>query len=139
MDSYILVDSGQSQDLRLASVYWRPATVVLGMEPEPCEASNTPSAQDEEPEELSTTRRAIRHRLREDTAYGTARSLISFLAGLTIFGLVVVAIMSVEFLPGQVMNEVVIVLGVEVLATIVGAAFLHAMLDLADANLRRQF
>tara|TARA_R110002072_G_scaffold87129_4_gene196649 strand:+ start:4342 stop:4860 length:519 start_codon:yes stop_codon:yes gene_type:complete len=136
-DSYVLVDSGQNETDRMASPYWRPATAVLGMDPPP--ASPAPPAVPTMPEvPFTPSRHAIRGRLRQDTAYGTARSLITVLAVVMLLFLFVGGLAAMPRGSSVSQLSVLIAIGLEALGTIAAAAFLHGMLDIADANLRRQ-
>ena len=136
-DSYVLVDSGQNETDRMASPYWRPATVVLGMEPPPTPPA--PVVAPTAPEvPFTPSRHAIRGRLRQDTAYGTARSLIAILAVVMLLFLVVGGFAAMPGGPSSHKLAVLIAMALEALGTIAAAAFLQGMLDIADANLRRQ-
>ncbi len=87
---------------------------------------------------FTPSRHAIRGRLRQDTAYGTARSLIAVLAVVMLLYLVVSGFAALPGGQATYKIAVLVATALEVLATIAAAAFLHGMLDIADANLRRQ-
>lgn len=137
-DSYVLVDSGQNETDRMSSPYWRPATTLLGIEPP---AAKPGKSREPEPTEPSApTRLQVRARLRQDSAYGTARGLISILAAVALLSIVVIGLAAV-FAAGIDMSSrlaALIALGLEALGVIAAAAVLHAVLDLADGSLRRE-
>ena len=135
-DSYVLLDSGQNETERMASIAWRPVTAVLGMEPPAAAAPAAPVADDPEP----TPEEAVRNQVRQRTAYGTARGLIHLLAGLALFGLFVVSLVAVVA-PGLDFGArliILLTLVLESFAVIVAAAMLQAILDIADCNLQNR-
>lgn len=138
-DSYVLVDSGQNETDRMASPYWRPVTALLGMEPPPPTSAPVPKpgASDAPP---VPERLQIRFRLREGTAYSTARTLIVILAMVALLVELLVGMVWMANGPSNGAGKLtmLILVGLEMLATIAIAAFLQAMLDIADASLKKQ-
>jgi hypothetical protein len=137
-DSYLLVDSGQNETDRMASPYWSPATVILKMEAPP--PTSTVVQKPEPP--LGIEREQIRQRLRQGTAYSILRTLIVIMAIVAMVAVVAEVILGmavISFVGGNDGHfEKIIAVGWKLLEIIVCAAFLQAMLDIADANLKRQ-
>jgi hypothetical protein len=134
-DSYVLVDSGQSETDRMSSPHWRPATTLLGIA-SPAMKPGKP----ESTEPSAPTRLQVRARLRQDSACGTARGMITFLAVIALLSIVFIGLAAI-FAAGIDMSlrfAALIALGLEALGVIAAAAVLHAVLDLADGSLRRE-
>ena len=140
-DGYVLRDEGQDETTLRSSPHWRPAWEMLGLPPP---TSRTAAAQPAAPLDQRRDAVARRARLRERTAYSSARTAIRVVRLLFVAmvgATLLLGVFGISTTDGSASFKgigIAVAIAwtmVEILIVLVVAALAQALLDIADASM----